>query len=283
MQAAMWNHYIGKQIGRCNRNLLLVNGLLVVVLLALALLSRRYWYNFFLGPFPLDHKALLEIKDPGQLHRYFVTVKTDRPPVRLNGGGQGGSFDVDGFIFIRDDFEQKPRLLLVRGEIPSTANPDRPTAKSGSADAAQVGGRPSSTARLSGCLVDVPDHLIKNVLNPLEARHPSLRGVPIRTVQLDMTGFRGPGYCALALGVPLFLLGCWNLKRGWARFWRPEQHPLVADLARLGPPAQVASSIEREVKRDAPRLPLASRVVTRSWLLKPTPFGLEVTPLAGAV
>src|SRR5262249_61862317 len=78
----------------------------------------RYWYNFFLGPFPLDPQALLDIKDPGQLRRYYVTVKTDFPLYGIGTGRQdAGLDDADGFIIIRDEARQKKRLLLVRGEM----------------------------------------------------------------------------------------------------------------------------------------------------------------------
>jgi hypothetical protein len=257
----MWDHYIGRQIRRCNRNLLVPNLLLLVLVLALAFLARRYLYNFFLGPFPMDHKSLLEVTNPDELSRYFVTLK----PSRTRGGGasqpgvENGKNEEPrkevGILLIWDAVDEKFRFLLVK-------HPPDPLAR-----------------KVSGALVEVPDELTQHWIQPLEAHYPRLRGNFLRTVCLDAGWFRLPGYIGLALGVPLVLFAAWNVLRALARVLHPEKHPLVSQLARLGPPQEVASAIQQEVSREAPRASAGCPIATRSWLLKPTWFGLEVIPL----
>jgi hypothetical protein len=260
----MWDHYIGRQIRRCNRNLLVPSILLLVLVLALAFLARRYLYNFCFGPFPMDHKALLEVKDPSELFRYYVTLK----PARTR-RGEGSRRVLDtrkddepekevGVRLIWDEVNEKYRLLLV------IAPPD-------------------STARtVSGALAEVPDELTRRWIKPFEAHAPQYRGAFLNTVCLDAGWFRLPGFVALVLGVPLVLFAGWNVVRGLDRGLHPEKHPLIAQLARLGPPKEVALAIQQEVSREAPRASPGSPIATSSWLLRPTWFGLEVIPLTGA-
>jgi hypothetical protein len=258
----MWNHYIGIQIRRCNRNLLVPNLLMIVVVLALAFLARRYLYNFFLGPFPMDHETLLEVQFPDELSRYYVTLKITRP---RGGGGSRRKVERDqeeeagekvGVVLIWDEVNEKYRLLLVKGSR-------SPTGKT-----------------VSGCLVRVPDHLLRDFVKPFETRDRKFRDVFLRTVCLDTRWFRLPGYVGLALGMPLVLFAGWNVLRGVARVLHPEKHPLVSQLARFGPPDEVAAAIQKEVSREAPHASSGSPIETRSWLLRPTFFGLEIIPLS---
>jgi hypothetical protein len=248
----MWNHYIGRQIRRCNRNLLLVNLLLIAVLLSLAFLTRRYLYNSFLGPFPMEHQALFEVKDPDELDRYYVTLKNKRRMRDEDSRAAKEEPAEEGFLLISDETSERTHLLLVKGRSSPPGEP------------------------ISGRLVRVPDVVIEKLVNPLEAHNPRWRGVILRTVRLDTTEFRWPGYLGLALGVPLLLFAGWNVLRAAARTLHPEKHPMVGQLARLGPPAELASAIQEEVSRQAPHAALGAPIETQSWLLRPTFFDLRI-------
>src|SRR5262245_42499117 len=73
----MTNSFVLAIIRRSNRNLLLrcVAGIVLVV--GLAALNTRYFYNFFAGPFPVDREALLAATDAGALRQYFVKISGD--------------------------------------------------------------------------------------------------------------------------------------------------------------------------------------------------------------
>ena len=84
--------FIGAQIARGNRNLLIWNAVILVGLVVAFWFARVYIYNFFLGPFPADDKALLAIAGsdgasvalglhgvrPTQLDRHRISSADDR-------------------------------------------------------------------------------------------------------------------------------------------------------------------------------------------------------------
>ena len=75
----MWENVIGRHIIRCNRNLLLVNAGVLTALLLWAGVSERYLYNCFNGPFHTTHNALINITNPDNLRRYFVSIDQLEP------------------------------------------------------------------------------------------------------------------------------------------------------------------------------------------------------------
>jgi hypothetical protein len=264
----MWDHYIGRQIRRANRNLLWTNGLLVVLVLGVAFFARAYLYNFFFGPFPLDHKTLLEIKDPGSLSRYFVHIPSDfvfpglgqeiRQTVDKNTKVVKSETVVAEYVvaLVRDEKDQDFRLLVVKtsGKI--------------------------SAEDLDGALIPMPQDVLSKVVNPEDNRpNGKVSGKFIRTVMLDTTGFRTAGYWGLGIGLPILLFGLWNVMRGLRRAANPERHPLVGALVPYGPPDEVARAIQEEIEKDCPNATLGQAVLTRSWLLKPSHFGLKILHL----
>src|SRR5262245_29252872 len=74
----MNNSFVHATIRRSNRNLLLLCAVGALLLVGLAALNTRYFYNFFSGPFPVDRQALLATADAGALRQYFVKISGDR-------------------------------------------------------------------------------------------------------------------------------------------------------------------------------------------------------------
>jgi hypothetical protein len=268
----MWDHYIGRQIRRANRNLLWANGLLVLLVLGVGFLTRNYLYNFFFGPFPLDPKTLLEIKDPKDRLQYFVAVQS----VRIFPGlGQQIRQTLDkntrtvknetvvaeyAVALIKDEKNQRFRGLVVK-----------------------TSGKISGEA-VDGALVEMPQDVRSQIVDPEEAKAGDRgRGLILRTVMLDATGFRTPGYWGLGFALPILAFGLWNVLRGLRRAVNPERHPLVTALVRFGAPAEVAQAIQEEVEQEAPNAGLSQTVLTRSWLLRPSHFGLKVIHLEDVV
>src|ERR1044072_3830736 len=73
----MGEHIIGTHIKRVNRNLLVVNAVILAVLALIVFGTARYLYNFFFGPFSMSRQALLATQDPGKGFKYYVTVEGD--------------------------------------------------------------------------------------------------------------------------------------------------------------------------------------------------------------
>lgn len=84
----------------------------------------------------------------------------------------------------------------------------------------------------------------------------------------------------LALFV-LIALPAWNTFRALYRIKNPLTHPIYKQLGVYGPPLDVARNIEEERQRDVERVSPAD--ITRSWLMAPSLWGLEVVHLDHAV
>lgn len=85
-------------------------------------------------------------------------------------------------------------------------------------------------------------------------------------------GMEGSGYWGL-VWFGLFVFSCWNIVRFWKRKTKPLRHPINVALAKVGPPEKIADLINEEVK--ASRLNIKPIIMTESWLLKPSTYGLE--------
>src|SRR5882672_7214214 len=64
--------FIGDQIRRCDRNLLVANICLSAAILVALLLSGKYYYNFCFGPFPITEQTLTKLRNADQVSRRFV-------------------------------------------------------------------------------------------------------------------------------------------------------------------------------------------------------------------
>ncbi len=258
----MWNNVIGEHVRRTTRNLLLVNALLLAGLALLAWGNGRYLYNALLGPFEVDHRTLAATANPGAATRYFVTVTGDE---RFETGFHAITRTVDKYSrAVKSEQTTADYCVLRVGERLLLAK-------------APLG---AEGVRLSGALGPIAAGLDEQLLGELRARRPDVyrRFLPF---MLDATGFRSEAYWALALGTPLLLLALWNVRRGRARRSDPSSHPAVAGLKRFGTPQEIAARIQAETAAGAERA--GDLVLTPSWLLRGTFFGLTVVRLEDVV
>jgi hypothetical protein len=84
--------------------------------------------------------------------------------------------------------------------------------------------------------------------------------------------FSEPGYWRLII-LGLFILACRNIVLFWKRNRNPYAHPTIIALSKIGPPEKIAAMINEETK--APKLEVKSFIITNSWLLKSSIYGLE--------
>jgi hypothetical protein len=251
----MWDNIIGWHVRRTNRNLLLTNLALLAVLAAVTLFSGRYLVNFLLGPFPADESMLASMKPGHEPFDYYVTVKGQPYPKAIN-----------------QDIKQtlkKYTREVIREEV---------TAEYA---AVQVGNR---VLIVKVPRLDVSQREFTGALTPVPA---GLRGNPdpkdrvqfddvCYPYMLDATGFRGPGYIGLAIGLPLYALAWWNIIRAFRRMSRYERHPIVQWLTRYGTPSEVAQSIDAQMKDRGNVVSQSGLTVTPTWLLRATTYGLQV-------
>ena len=251
--------FMAEQIRRSDRTLLMANLGLCVAVLAALLLSGTYYYNFCFGPFPITEQTLTSLRSADQVSKRFVVIHIDNAvdytveEVETRSNGR----ELVLATYYSVIFGEK--LLLVK------ARPD---------------GNPSE---VGGYLENLSDYHKgqREVLAKFVAQDPGSRGAYL-PVMLDAVDVRTPGWIGLAIGLPLFILGGWNIKRALTRRSNPSAHPILRSLEQYGSPLEIAAAIDREMNGEVAR-PTKSVFFSSSWLLNPRFFTLNAKPLAELV
>jgi uncharacterized protein DUF6709 len=243
--------FVASQINRTNKNLLVLNIIVVAVVLGSGVYFGRYLYNILLGPFEIDRATLLATTDAGNLERSFVSIQGDDA---LDTGmsairSERGRNEKVEFQYMALALDG--HLLLVKNE------------------------RNQDALRLSGRLVNIPSFETREILQKLFQHEPQLRGAFL-PIMLDATESRVPGLIGLAVGVSLLILAAWNLKKVADRKASPGSHPLMRSLEKYGPAELVAAGIDREVRELGTLVTAGKVLVTSSWLLWPAAYSLNV-------
>jgi hypothetical protein len=259
----MWDNLVGRQIRRGARRLLLWNLLLLIVLVFVVACGAYYWYNFALGPFPIDRETLVNMKSTDGLTRYYVAVTAD---AAADTGGRLLSVQKDnsGREISRSE-QAKYVILMVDGRalIAKTGMSDSPFEK-----------------RRVGHLQPLPPDVRRDVLSPIEAslRQNQQEPLTILPVMLDATPFRTPGWLGVVVIVPLAALGIWNVLRAVRRIWNPERSPIAKGLLRYGDPAEVANRIEQELQaQETAKIGFTN--ITKNWMVYAQKSRLQVVHL----
>jgi hypothetical protein len=245
---------IGRQFVRSSRNLLIWNGLLFAALIVFFALTARYYYNFAFGPFPIGRDAVGNLRD-ANLQEYFVTVEGDIcletgiNYTKTNRGRQSlaGRYLVldmgDSSLVVKTGLNTPPSMSWV------------------------------------GTIETLPPDVSRNIA----ARNANAkRAKPLLPVMIDASSFRTPGVFGLVISIPLGLMAIRNLAKGVARLANPDRHPLAKTLLKFGEPTEVAEKIQTEYDSDD-KLQVGPATLTRSWLIHPKTFGVDLVFLGDAV
>jgi hypothetical protein len=262
----MWENIVGRNIARCNRNLLWTNGVILSILLFWAYSQQRYLYNFFTGPSPISQHELTKITDTGVLHRYFVSIDQLKP------------------------FETGLRTVeRTKDRYTNEVKSERVTA---SYFAAPIQKKllliksPNSavSASYEGALAPVPpgvrSYFQKQVLDKRQKKFEDV----FLPYFVDATGFRANAYIGLALGVPLALLAAYNIGKAMTRMNNVEASPIYKWLQHYDQqPAATGQMIDQDLKASGDSSTLRPFVLTSSWLLHKTFFNFKVIQLSEIV
>jgi len=251
-------NWLEAEVKRANRNLLLANGFVLLCLIGVLYGNRQYYANFVLGCRRIDAAELSSLTSPTQHFRNFVTVR--------------GSKSVDsGYQDIVQNVEQSS------GRVVSTDTKDEYILL-------RVGDRivlvkaPNSSQALefSGELVPTTDAVKTELIAPIASSSPDIAAM-ILPFTLDATDYRTQGYWALGVGIPLFLLCCWNLSKAFKRSAEPQLAPVWKHVSVYGNAEQLSSQIGTELL--APQTNYKALRLTQSWLLRKKLFSTWVSPL----
>jgi hypothetical protein len=260
----MWNNYIGSQIRRANRNLMVMNAVLMAILVVVLVISRRYLYNALAGPFPTTVDAIGGLSDPETLDHYFVSIQ--------------GVQAVRAGLQVMDQRVNKYTRAVQSETLAATYFAVRTHGKLLLIKSPAAAPAMSYTGALVTAGKDVKDFYETK----LRARNLNFNDVFLPIV-LDATSFRAPAYWELGICIPLLLLGLFNLGKGVVRGMDPKNSPVAKALSKYGPPEQIAAGIQNELAQYGNRSPLRHTVLTVSWLLRESYYNLQAVHLNDVV
>ena len=243
----MWNNFIGRQVRRSNRNLLLANLLILAGIVLGTVLFWNYLSTFLGTPKNLtdaEIAALSYDKDAGRIVRISGTESFQSGYQYLENGRVKAEFAV---------LDVGDRLVLVK---------------------ARPGLAPYQSAFV-GSVESAPGGVIPDVTQQLRAMYPD-RPVNFADYMLNAYDYQDDGWIGLAVGLPLLGLAIWNLFKWKKRSADMSAHPTVAALKVAGQPWQVAQAIEGEL---ATAQDIGKLKLTQNWLFGEYFFGLHVRRL----
>ena len=252
------NNWLEQETKRANRNLLLVNGVLLAALFVALSADWQYYVNFVLGCKPVNAAELSSLTSPSQRFRNFVTVQGTK------------SFD-SGYQDIVQHVEESS------GRVTSTdVHDDYIALLVGDKVLLVKAPEASSGLEFSGQLVPTTDAVRSDLIGPITKSTPEL-AARILPFTLDATDYRTQGYWALGIGLPLFLLVCWNCSKAVKRSAEPQLAPTWRMASAYGNPEQISTEIGTEMQTPPERY--GSLRLTRSWLIKKSLFSTWISPV----
>jgi hypothetical protein len=242
---------VGTQIGRANRNLLLVNIGLLIVIGLIGYACSGLLYNFFKGPQEINISQVPKMGDPDSIARYWVRARIDKGRFEKRYYEIGGNKRSTSYYFVLD---------LPEGGL---------VIESGTSQ---------------------PGDFIEGTLSHLtsEARDKAIPGLnrislqpAILPVMISNTGVRYGSWVFMVTCIPLALLAVWNISKAISRMGDPAKHPVCNVLRRFGPPEEIAVGIDAEYKAGAQAT--GNVQLTQSWLMRKRGFGLDLLYLGDVV
>lgn len=250
----MWDNFIGKQIRRCNRNLLLANLVLLGAVITYAAANSRYLGNFLSGPTDISNMDLAELRNPAERFRFLVHVRGEQ------------SFET-GIQFVEqtiDKYSNNVQSTTVKAEYRILAVGHKllvvKTAPS------------ASGTTFTGALVSMPPTVYEKVVAASIREEPQLQGMFVPAM-LDTEDYADEGWWTLCIGIPLLILVAWNLLKWKKRVCDYSCHPIYRRIACFGSAEQVIQQMEADMRTN-PVQKLAGANIFGPWLLKNKFFGL---------
>jgi hypothetical protein len=255
---ALW---VENEARRVNRNLLLVNGGMLAVLILIVAANYRYCANFVLGSQSVSNAELAGITSPEQRWRNFVSVSGTksastgyRDVVNHMDGGRVASTEIkDEYIFLRVG----EKVLLVK------AAPGK------------------EKLEYSGELVAISDQVKEDLLQPLAAEDADLARA-VLPFTLNAADYRSNGYTMLMMGLPVLALALWNCLKATRRISEIQTSPVWKNLAVYGNAEQLSHQIEAEMQPAITRK-YGKLQIAQQWMVRRKTFSTWASPIADLV
>lgn len=255
---ALW---VENEARRANRNLLLVNGGMLAVLIVIVAVNYRYCANFVLGCQSISNAELAAISSPDQRWRNFVSasgtksIKAEYQDVvnHMEGSRVVSTEIKDEYIFLRVG----EKILLVK------AAPGK------------------ETLEYSGELVATTEPVKEDLLRPLAKEDADLAS-EVLPYTLNAADYRSNGYTMLAIGLPLLALALWNCLKGMRRISEIQLSPVWKHIAVYGNAEQLSQQIEAELQPAIIRK-YGKLQIAQQWMVRRRTFNTWVSPVGDLV
>jgi hypothetical protein len=255
---ALW---VENEARRANRNLLLVNGGMLAVIILIVAANYRYCANFVLGSQSISAAELGALTSPEQRWRNFVSVSGTKSVnteyqdvVNHMEGSRVVSTEIkDEYIFLRVG----EKILLVK------AAPGK------------------EKLEYSGELEYTTDPVKEDVLRPLATEQPDMAG-QVLPFTLNAADYRSNGYTMLMIGLPILALALWNCLKAMRRISEIQTSPVWKQLAVYGNAEQLSQQIEAELQPAMIRK-YGKLQIAQQWMVRRRTFSTWASPIADLV
>ena len=256
----MRGSFISSQIRRGNRNLLLVNLVLIALLLLVASFNFNSYYNLLCGPFEMSMASVEAIKSAGELNKSHIKISGVQV---FDAGLQYVSYTYEAGTdkIVSTTVEAEYQYLVLSDKILLV----------------ETGPGETPTLTYSGILKPMPQGLQEALIEDDGEVTPEEFDELVLPFYLQ-TRFKKTGsYIKLAIWSLILLFALRNIVLFTLRTADRSRHPVYRALARHGDPGVVSDEIDEEIETEGLQT-YKSLFLSKSWLIRKSFFGLHLVP-----
>jgi hypothetical protein len=240
--------YVEKRLKKTNRRLITIGVIVLIITLVVCLSSLSYYISFFSGPTHLTGQVLKDDLADGYLDNNYVEVTFDDI---YDSGMYSTTTDDNGNEIIASRY-----YVVTLGDYEIILETD-------SAAAGET---------ITGELYSVREWAVQQFVDKIAEVEPGTRKIFFPAVMAE-EDFMQRGYYGLALAALFLFLSLSFIITGARHKHKPELHPSMKDLARMGPTEFVISRLNIEM--EAPHEKIGKNHFLASHLLIETRSGFS--------
>lgn len=259
----MWQGFIGTEIQRTNRNLLLANLGMVGIPIAIGVFGWSYWGSFFGGAKLVSNQDLISAPS-NYIGRYVKVIGSAHMETGMQEISQRKS---------KYTGEVKSETVTAR-IIALKLSGDQPNSER--AIFVKLQNEAPANNFATGKIESMSTFLEQEIQSSPE--RDSILPVTLDTA----SNFHLPGYFSLAIGLTGGIIGAINLAKWKQRQNNHQLHPIVKQLGNYGDAAYLSQQIEQELNRPSVIVHKETKI-SDNWMFQKSSFGLEIKKMVDII